>query len=96
MYQGGTLDVGITPFLKGPQGAFAAARSPAYLLVLERAGHFASVNCNHEHTTQSCLEHATNARLIAYGIAFFDRHLKGQAAPILDAPNAEIAAWLAK
>jgi predicted dienelactone hydrolase len=98
MYQGGTLDAGITPFLTGPKGAFASAQSPAYLLILRHAGHFAWVNCGHEHSTRSCLEHVTNARLVAaYGIAFFDRHLKGQPAPILARhENAEIAELLSK
>jgi predicted dienelactone hydrolase len=97
MYQGGTLDVGITPFLEGPKGAYASARSPAYLVILPAAGHFAWVNCAHEHTTRSCLEHVPNARLAAaYGIAFFDRYLKGQPAPILDRPNAGLAAFLSK
>ncbi|HTV49929.1 MAG TPA: hypothetical protein VME21_02010 [Steroidobacteraceae bacterium] len=94
MYQGGTLDVGITPFLRGPQGAFAAAQAPAYLLVLRAAGHFAWVNCGHEHTTQACLEHVADARLAAqYGIAFFDRHLKGLPAPQLDRADARLALY---
>jgi predicted dienelactone hydrolase len=97
MYQGGTLDVGITPFLTGPRGAFAAAQSPAYLVVLPRAGHFAWVNCGHEHTTRSCLEHVRDARLAAdYGIAFFDRYLKGQPASILDRPAADGVQYLTK
>jgi predicted dienelactone hydrolase len=92
MYQGGTLDAGITPFLTGPNGAFTVARSPAYLVVLRRAGHFAWVNCEREHTTRSCLEHVSNARLAAaYAIAFFDRHLKGAPAPLLDRPGTEVA-----
>jgi predicted dienelactone hydrolase len=97
MYQGGTLDVGITPFLTGSNGAFATAKSPAYLVILPAAGHFAWVNCGHEHTTRSCLEHVASARLVAaYGIAFFERYLKGLPAPILDGPNPEIAEFLTK
>jgi predicted dienelactone hydrolase len=98
MYQGGTLDVGITPFLTGPKGAFASAESPAYLVILRRAGHFAWVNCGREHSTRTCLEHVTNARLVAeYGIAFFDRHLKGEPASILERHGgAEVAEFLTK
>lgn len=97
MYQGGTLDLGITPFLEGANGAFAAAKSPAYLVILPAAGHFAWVNCRQEHTTRACLEHVANARLVAaYGIAFFDRYLKEQPAPILDRPNAENVQLLSK
>src|SRR5262249_11127500 len=79
MYQGGTLDAGITPFLKGPRGAYAAANPPAYFLVLRAAAHLAWTNCGNQRTTESCLAHGANARLIdQYGIAFFDRYLKGK------------------
>jgi len=85
MYQGGTLDLGITPSLKGPNGAYAAANPPVYLVELRAAAHFAWTNCGEEHTTESCLARVTNERLIAqYGIAFFNRHLKGLQEPILE------------
>jgi predicted dienelactone hydrolase len=78
MYQGGTLDVGITPFLKGQKGAFAVANPPVYFVELRSAGHLAWTNCGSERTTESCLAQVTNARLIAeYGINFFNRYLKG-------------------
>ncbi|MGA2397330.1 MAG: hypothetical protein ABSG30_04595 [Steroidobacteraceae bacterium] len=97
MYQGGTLDAGITPFLEGAKGAYASANAPAYLVVLRRAGHFAWVNCAREHTTQSCLEHVDNARLAAeYGIAFFDRHLKGLQKPLLAGQNPALAQYIVK
>lgn len=84
MYQGGTLDAGITPFLAGPRGAFAAANPPVYFVELQRAGHFAWANCGNEHTTASCLDNVANARLIdRYAIAFFDRHLRDRAQPAL-------------
>jgi pimeloyl-ACP methyl ester carboxylesterase len=54
MYQGGTLDIGITPFLKGLVGAYRAANPPAYFVELKGAGHFAWVNCGNAHTTASC------------------------------------------
>lgn len=97
MYQGGTLDVGITPFLQGPNGAYANAGSPAYFILLRAAGHFAWVNCGKERTTQSCLEHVTNMRLATeYGIAFFNRYLKGQHQPLLDGADPSVAAFQAK
>jgi predicted dienelactone hydrolase len=97
MYQGGTADVGITPFLQGPKGAYAGARSPAYLVVLRGAGHFAWVNCGEQHTTQSCLEHVTNIRLSAeYGIAFFNRYLKGQPQALLENKDPGLAAFQSK
>jgi predicted dienelactone hydrolase len=94
MYQGGTLDVGITPFLRGAKGAYSQANSPAYFVELKRAGHFAWVNCGNAHTTASCLATQLNARLInKYGIAFFDRYLKRDRDPILEERNPELAAY---
>jgi len=84
MYQGGTLDVGITPFLIGPNGAYREAVSPAYFVELKAAAHLAWTNCGQERTTASCLEKDANFRLIdAYGIAFFDRYLRNLPQPIL-------------
>jgi predicted dienelactone hydrolase len=94
MYQGGTLDIGITPFLKGPKGAFAQANPPVYLVELKNAGHFAWVNCGNAHTTASCLETKVNMRLIdRYGIAFFDQYLKQQPSPILAGSDVSLAGF---
>jgi predicted dienelactone hydrolase len=94
MYQGGTLDVGITPFLQGPKGAYKAANPPVYFVDLRGAGHLAWTNCGSEHTTESCLAHVTDARLIAqYGIAFFNRHLKGLPEPVLDRKDPALAEY---
>jgi predicted dienelactone hydrolase len=93
MYEGGTLDIGITPFLTGPKGAYARASLPVYFLELKNAAHFAWVNCGKQYTTASCLENTVNARLIdEYGVAFFDRYLRDIPEPILskkDPPLAE-------
>ncbi|HTS28084.1 MAG TPA: hypothetical protein VMH81_19560 [Bryobacteraceae bacterium] len=84
MYQGGTLDAGITPFLKGPKGAYSQANPPAYFAELRGAGHFAWVNCGKQRTVASCLANVPNARLInEYGIAFFERHLRNKPAAVL-------------
>jgi predicted dienelactone hydrolase len=92
MYQGGTLDVGITPFLTSPQGAFAAANPPAYFLELRGAGHFAWVDCGNTHTTEDCLATESNVRLInAYGIAFFNRYLKNRDEPLLASQSPRLA-----
>jgi predicted dienelactone hydrolase len=94
MYQGGTLDVGITPFLTGANGAYGHANSPAYFVELKLAGHFAWVNCGTAHTTTSCLATRLNARLIdKYGIAFFDSYLKHERNPILEKTDPELAAY---
>jgi predicted dienelactone hydrolase len=95
MYQGGDLDMGITPFLTGPHGGYAAANAPTYFVELKRAGHFAWVNCGRERTTEACLAHVTNARLIAeYSVAFFDRYLKDENEPLLRTKNPELAEFL--
>lgn len=92
MYQGGSGDVGITPFLLGPHGAYAQAHAPAYLLVLRAAGHFAWVNCGRESSTVDCLAHVDNARLSArYAIAFFDRYLKDRPTRELEQGDPKLA-----
>ncbi len=97
MYQGGTLDIGITPFLKGPAGAFQAANPPAYFVELKNAGHFAWVNCGNARTTAACLSAKTNFRLIdEYGIGFFDRYLKHKPVAVLSQQNAELADFESK
>jgi predicted dienelactone hydrolase len=97
MYQGGTLDVGITPFLAGPNGAYRHANPPAFFLVLRDAGHFAWVNCGNAHTTASCLATRDSFRLIDdYGIAFFDSYLKHRRAPLLTRKRPELAEFMFK
>ena len=94
MYQGGTLDVGITPFLAGPKGAYAEASPPVYFVDLKNAAHLAWVNCGKLRTTTACLESVANARLIdEYGIAFFERHLRDVAEPILSKKNPALAEY---
>ena len=67
MYQGGTLDMGITPFVRRPGGAYDLTSSPKYFVELAGAGHFAWTNLNKSH--QSLVDN--------YAVAFFDRYLKG-------------------
>jgi pimeloyl-ACP methyl ester carboxylesterase len=67
MYQGGTLDFGITPFVRKPMGAYDQSPAPKYYVELRRAGHLAWTDLN-----------ATNhAAIIAYSVAFMDRYLRG-------------------
>jgi predicted dienelactone hydrolase len=97
MYQGGTLDIGITPFLAGSNGAYRRANPPAFFLVLRDAGHFAWVNCGNTHTTASCLATQENFRLIDdYGIAFFDSYLKHRHTPLLTRKRPELAEFMFK
>jgi predicted dienelactone hydrolase len=97
MYQGGTLDVGITPFLKGDTGAYRQANPPAYFVELRDAGHFAWASCGNARTTASCLAATANARLIdQYAIAFFDGYLKHKREPVLTKKHPELASYLFK
>jgi predicted dienelactone hydrolase len=92
MYQGGTLDVGITPFLTGPKGGYTESNPPAYFMELRRAAHLAWANCGNAHSTASCLENRVSNRLInQYGIAFFNRYLKNMPEPVLDVKNPALA-----
>jgi predicted dienelactone hydrolase len=94
MYQGGTNDIGITPFLKGPNGAYSATNAPVYFVELRRAAHFAWVNCEHEQTTEACVTQTSFAPLIAgYGIAFFNRYLKDLPEPALKEKDPLLASY---
>lgn len=81
MYQGGTLDIGITPFVRRPGGAYDLTPAPKYYVELRGAGHFAWTNLNKSY------ESVIND----YALAFFDRYLKGPTHPdglsrLLDRP----------
>lgn len=81
MYQGGTLDIGISPFVRKPGGAYDLTSAPKYFLDLAGAGHFAWTNLNKSY----------QSRINQYALAFFARHLKGTAEPdpfahLLDPP----------
>ena len=94
MYQGGTLDLGITPFLEGPNGAFAAANPPVYFAVLPHAAHLAWVNCGDDPSTPTCLTNNINMRLSAdYAIAFFNRYLKNIPEAMLEKSNRNLAEY---
>jgi predicted dienelactone hydrolase len=71
MYQGGTLDLGITPTVRRSQGAYDLSSTPKYYVEFDGAGHFAWTNLNR--TYQGTINR--------YSVAFFDRYLKGQTSP---------------
>jgi len=71
MYQGGTLDIGISPFVRRAGGAYDLTSTPKYFLDLAGAGHFAWTNLNRSY----------QARINQYALAFFDRYLKGTTNP---------------
>jgi predicted dienelactone hydrolase len=69
MLQGGTLDFGITPSLRKPLGAYDQLGPPKYLVELQGASHFAWTD----------LGRVGHASIVAYGVAFMDRYVKGDA-----------------
>lgn len=96
MFQGGTLDFPITPYLRGSSGAYALSPSPKFLVVLEGATHLAWTNwlCGSSQETAACLANSPNAqRIDAYTIAFLDRYLKDRPAPLLAGKGEGLAEW---
>jgi predicted dienelactone hydrolase len=90
MFQGGTLDFGITPFVRQKDGAFERASTPAYYVEFDGAGHLAWTDLNGMY----------QATIDTYSVAFFDRYLKGVSsdplASLFDKPDAKISAARAK
>ncbi len=87
MYQGGTLDLGITPFVRRVHGAYDLSSPPKYYVELDGAGHFAWTDLNKTH----------HEAIDRYSVAFFDRYLKGQSRPdplvALFAPTPQPGVW---
>src|SRR5271156_4668330 len=71
MYQGGTLDLGITPFVRRPNGAYDLSSSPKYYIEFQGAGHLAWTSLNKTFQPQ----------INTYSVAFFDLYLKQQSDP---------------
>jgi predicted dienelactone hydrolase len=67
MLQGGSLDFGITPTLRRPQGAYDQLGMPKYFIEFEGASHFAWTD----------LGRTARASIVAYGVAFMERYVKG-------------------
>ena len=61
LFQGGTMDLGITPFLRRNGGCYDKARAPARLLVFRGAGHFAWTD----------FQFAVRENIVAYTLDFF-------------------------
>jgi predicted dienelactone hydrolase len=67
MYQGGTLDFGITPELHKSMGSYDRSPAPKYYVEFEGAGHFAWTD----------LRSTFHESVDAYSVAFMDRYVKG-------------------
>jgi predicted dienelactone hydrolase len=70
MYQGGTRDIGITPWVQKGDGAYAQSPSPKYFVEFENAGHFAWTN----------LQTTSHQSIVAYSVAFLNHYVKGDPA----------------
>ncbi len=79
MYQGGTLDIGLTPFVRRRGGAYDLTSTPKFFVEFDGAGHLAWTN----------LSKSYQPLILEYARAFFDRCLKGVDDPLarlLDRP----------
>ena len=81
MYQGGTLDYGITPTLHKSMGAYDQSPSPKYFVEFQGAGHFAWADVGF----------AAHDPIVAYSVAFMDRYVKGDAEPALTEAEGGVA-----
>ena len=82
MYQGGTLDVGITPSIRRAGGVYDASPAPKYFVDFTRAGHLAWTD----------LRGTAHDDIVAYAIAFLDHYVLGApAAPGLTAQAGSVA-----
>ena len=86
MYQGGTLDLGITPSVAKDGGVYDRSSAPKYFVDFRRAGHLAWTDLN------PMFQRDINA----YALAFFDRYLKGRRSTLLeDQPKDDLADYRA-
>jgi predicted dienelactone hydrolase len=67
MYQSGTADMGVAPFLHRAGGVYDKTSSPAYLIEFQGAGHLAWTDVNPKFQTS----------ITDYSLAFLNRHVKG-------------------
>jgi predicted dienelactone hydrolase len=82
MYQGGTLDLGITPNVRKPDGAYEQSPPPKYYVEFERADHLAWTDGNRWR----------RGAIVAYSLAFLDHYVKHETAgPVLTHPDAQVA-----
>lgn len=92
MFQGGTLDWGITPLVPA---VYKKLTGPKYYLVLKNETHFGWTNLIALGKTTTEAVSSGNAELMLdYSAAFFDRHLRGKKdAPLLDERHAKLNSY---
>ena len=69
MYQGGTRDNSITPFLREPGGSYDQSPAPKYYVEFTGAGHFAWTNLGWD----------AKPHIASWTVAFLNQYVKGQA-----------------
>ncbi len=74
MYQGGTLDYGITPSIRKNSGAYDQTPSPAYYVEFFQGGHLAWTDLNPRF----------QSTIVLYSVALFDRYLLNKPSAVLD------------
>jgi len=75
MVQGGTFDLGVTPFLPP---AYEKLKCPKAEIVLRAENHFGWTNlATLRTTTTEAAAHGNPELIVQYAIAFFDEHLRG-------------------
>lgn len=72
MYQGGTRDIGDTPFIKKKGGLYDITPSPAWFVEFRDCGHFSFTD----------IQQGAHRQMIDYSLWFFDHTLKGSDAPL--------------
>jgi predicted dienelactone hydrolase len=95
LYQGGTLDIGITPFIRNPGGAYDVSNPPKFFEDIRFANHldWSSFHCSRLGAVPACEDTPVAQEIDNYAIAFFDRYLKGKAEPMLDRANPALAEY---
>jgi len=68
MYQGGTLDFGITPSLHKTSGSYDLSPAPKYLVEFSKASHFAWTD----------IGIVAHNPIVYYSLAFMDHYVKGK------------------
>jgi predicted dienelactone hydrolase len=81
MYQGGTKDIGITPFVKRNGGAYDVTKGPAYFVEFSDAGHFAWTD----------LKDDFQESITYYSLAFLDKHVKGDSKAAITKKRSDVA-----
>jgi predicted dienelactone hydrolase len=82
MFQGGTADEGVTPFVTRRGGAYDSAPAPKYLVVFSGATHAAWGDRRNQ----------SHADIMAYSLAFLDRYVRDRpATPVLTSARPGVA-----